>query len=70
MKPGKVTALKDFLNRPGWFRAMNHAWNWSYKIRKQPILDREDIIKAARKTTGLYDLGQDFWEEPLDRLIR
>ena len=32
-------------------------------------LDKDKIIKKARATTGLQDLGSDFWDEPLDRLI-
>ena len=32
-------------------------------------LEKDELIKAARKNTGLHDLGRDFWDEPLERLI-
>jgi hypothetical protein len=33
------------------------------------VLSRDKLIKAARKSTGLHDLGRDFREEPLDRML-
>lgn len=32
-------------------------------------LDRDKLIRAARRLTGEHDLGADFWDEPLDRLL-
>ncbi len=32
-------------------------------------LDKDSLIRKARKATGLYDLGSDFNDEPLERLL-
>ena len=32
-------------------------------------LNKDHLIKLARKKTGLHSFGDEFWEEPLDRLI-
>jgi hypothetical protein len=69
MKSGHVTSFKDFLNRPLWFRTLNAAWESTRKGRSRPKLVKDELVKTARKKTGLNDLGNDFWEEPLDRLI-
>jgi hypothetical protein len=39
-------------------------------VGSRPSLEKDDLIKTARKATGMHDLGQDFWDEPLDRLLR
>lgn len=33
------------------------------------VLSKDKLIKTARRSTGLTDLGRDFWEEPLDRML-
>ncbi len=34
-----------------------------------PSLDKDELINAARYSANLHDLGKDFWDEPLERLI-
>lgn len=59
----------DFLNRPLWLKVLNNSWERIYSIRNEPSLNRDDLIRTARKSTNLMDLGKDFQEDPLDRLI-
>jgi hypothetical protein len=33
------------------------------------ILSKDRLIKAARRSTGLTDLGSGYWEEPFDRML-
>jgi len=54
---------------PIWFNALNRAWKVSYPFGTRIRLDKDELIKTARKNTGLNDFGPDFWEEPLERLI-
>ncbi len=69
MKRGRVITSSDFKNLPNWFNVLNKAWGISHSLGKGPSLNKDELIKAARKETGLYDLGSDFWDEPLERLI-
>ncbi len=64
----KIKAL-DFNRRPGWVNALNTVWKSSYIFGTESRLDKDSLIKAARKTTGLSDLGPDFPEEALQRLL-
>lgn len=57
------------MDHPFWFKALNALWNRSYQLGRRPKLDKDELIAAARNETGLQDLGKDFWDEPLDRLI-
>jgi hypothetical protein len=59
----------DFARQPAWFRWLNRTWKAAGPLGARTNLEKDSIIKAARRTTGLNDLGQDFWEEPLDRLL-
>lgn len=54
---------------PWWFSALNGLWKGSYPIGTRVVLDKDSLIKTARNQTGLSDLGADFWDEPLDRLL-
>jgi len=64
----KVVRSTDFDRRPAWFRLLNRAWALAgTNIRRS--LDKDDLIRTARKKTGLHDLGRDFNDEPLDRLL-
>ena len=56
-------------HKPWWFKALNTAWKASYPLGTRSGLEKDSLIKAARKATGLHDFGKDFWEEPLDRLL-
>lgn len=64
VKPG------DFIRMPWWFRALNSSWKASYPFGTRIRLDKDRLIRSARKSTGLKDLGSDFWEEPLDRMLQ
>jgi hypothetical protein len=69
VKGKRIIKSKDFRNHPFWFRALNALWKRSAVLGKAPKLDKDELIGAARKETGLDRLGDDFWDEPLDRLI-
>jgi hypothetical protein len=65
----KVTHSLNFNDRPVWFRALNGLWKLSYPAGTEIKLDKDDLIKTARKRSGHHDLGKDFREEPLDRML-
>ncbi len=69
MKRVKVISAKDYQKRPGWFKILNSIWKMKNRNGSHPMLDRDDLLMTARRITGLNDFGNDFWEEPLDRLI-
>ena len=57
------------MNKPLWLRFINSAWRSSYFLGTKTKLNKDLLIKRARKQTGLHSFGDEFWEEPLDRLI-
>jgi hypothetical protein len=63
-----VTSI-SYSDKPAWFRLINSAWGNSYFLGTQIKLEKDHLIKLARRQTGLHSFGGDFWEEPLDRLI-
>jgi len=65
----RITRSTDFNRQPGWFKTLNLVWKWSYPLGTRIRLDKDDLIRAAKKVTGLDDLGKDFNDEPLDRLL-
>lgn len=65
----KVTHSLNFNNRPLWFKALNGLWEKTYAAGTEIRLDKEEMIRAARKRSGHHDLGKDFNEEPLDRML-
>ncbi len=69
MKQGKIITSSDFMNQSLWFNTLNWLLKRSYSHGKIPSLNKDDLIRMARRKTGLNDLGKDFWDEPLDRLI-
>jgi len=68
-KEERIITSTDFMNQPSWFNTLNRLWKRTYPHGKVPRLNKDDLIKTARGKTGLHDLGKDFWDEPLDRLI-
>jgi hypothetical protein len=64
------TIKSAFNKQPYWFRLLNQTWKSSYFLGTKIKLDKDDLIKTARKITGLHDLGKDFHDEPLERLLR
>lgn len=65
----KVVAPGDFIRMPWWFRSLNKAWQCSYPLGSKIRLDKDKLIEAARRSAGQHDLGRDFWDEPLDRML-
>src|SRR5690606_37832325 len=69
MPDTRTVSASDFNHRPAWVAAINTAWRGTYFLGTKIRLDKDDLIRRARKLTGLQSFGQDFWEEPLDRLL-
>lgn len=69
MKNHKVIKSSHYGHRPWWFRALNNTWKATYPLGTRSDLQKDSLIRAARNATGLQDLGKDFWDEPLDRLL-
>jgi hypothetical protein len=65
----RITRSTDFNRHPFWFKALNGVWSFTYPLGTRIKIDKDDLIRTARKATGLHDLGAEFWDEPLDRLI-
>jgi hypothetical protein len=62
--------MGSFRKSPVWFRALNHAWEQSHILGTRIRLDKDELIRSARKVTGLQDLGKDFNDDPLERLLQ
>jgi hypothetical protein len=58
-----------YRKQPLWFNGLNAAWKVSYPLGTKIRLDKDDLIQAAKKATGLTDLGSYFWDEPLVRML-
>lgn len=69
MNPNKSIKAQHFNKQPAWFNALNGAWKATYPLGTKTKLDKDDLIKTARKATKLHDLGNHFWDEPLDRML-
>ena len=54
---------------PSWFRLINFTWKSSYIFGTKIKLNKDHLIKLARKKTGLHSFGDEFWEEPLEVLL-
>jgi hypothetical protein len=65
----RTVRSKNFDKMPGWFKALNSIWRTSYSLGAKVAINKDIIIQSARKETGLEDLGTDFWDEPLEKLI-
>ena len=65
----KVVSPQDFIKMPAWFRGLNRIWEASYPLGTRIKLNKDSLIRSARKSTGLHDMGKDFWDEPLERMI-
>jgi len=69
MTQKRTVTSNSFNNKPVWFRVINSAWRSSYFLGTKIKLNSDHLIKLARKKTGFHSFGNEFWEEPLDRLI-
>jgi hypothetical protein len=65
----RTVSSVGYENMPSWFRLINYAWKRSYFFGTEIKLNKDHLIKLAREQTGLHSFGDEFWEEPLDRLI-
>jgi hypothetical protein len=70
MKHDHIIKSKDFQRHPFWFRFLNSIGKKYYSLGGRPTLDKDELINTACNETGLNDLGKDFWDEPLERLIQ
>jgi hypothetical protein len=69
MRKQQTVTSVSFKNKPSWFRLINSAWESSYFLGTEVKLNKDHLIKLARKKTSLHSFGDEFWEEPLDKLI-
>ena len=69
MNSEKITHSRNFEKRPFWFSALNNTWKATYFLGTETKLDKDEMIRSARKITGLNDLGKDFSDEPLEQLL-
>jgi hypothetical protein len=69
MSKQRIVTATAFNAKPAWFTMINKSWKASYFMGTKVSLDKDQLIKRARKQTGLQSFGHDFWEEPLERLL-
>ena len=69
MNPNRKINANHFNKQPVWFNALNSVWKSTYPLGTKTKLEKDDLIRAARKATNLNDLGHMFWDEPLDRML-
>ena len=69
-KDQNVVSPHDFIKMPWWFRSLNTSWKASYSLGTRIKLEKDSLIRSAKRSTGLDDLGKDFWDEPLDRMLK
>lgn len=69
MTKERLIKSANFNQQPIWFKVINSGWENTYSIGTEVKLNKDRLIKAARKNTGLNNLGKHFWDEPLDRLL-
>lgn len=65
----RIVTASGFRDKPLWFNLINSAWKGTYVFGSKVKLEKDHLIRLARKQTGLQDFGKDFWEEPLERLL-
>lgn len=70
MKQDRTVFSYHFNKKPVWFTFLNKIWKGSYRLGTKVNLEKDHLIKLARKQTGLHSFGNDFYEEPLERLLR
>ncbi len=69
MNTKQIVTAQNFNNMPAWFNAINKVWRGTYFVGTKIELSKDRLIKLARTESGLQSFGEDFWEEPLERLI-
>ena len=66
----KTIRSSEFQQKPIWFNVINRVWKRTYGLGTEVKISKDLILKSARQQCGLAYLGSDFWDEPLERLIR
>ncbi len=69
MSNQQIVTASSFQKKPLWFNMINGSWKNTYFLGTKINLDKDHLISRARKQTGLKSFGEDFWEEPLVRLL-
>lgn len=69
MNSNRKIKANQFKKQPAWFNLLNKLWQGTYPLGTKTKLDKDDLIRSARKLTKLHDLGSMFWDEPLDRML-
>jgi hypothetical protein len=70
MNTGQESTKSNFYTQPRWLSLLNATWKATYSLGTKIKLDKDGLISTARKKSGLTDLGKDFLDEPLERLLR
>ena len=70
MKNKKIIKSGKYKEQPMWFTLINKLWRKTYPLGTKSVLNKESLMKAAKKATGLNDFGIDFWEEPLEIMLK
>ena len=70
MKPENTIKSDQFNKQPRWLNAINSVWKQTYPLGTKSTLEIKSLKRAAIKATGLNDFGQEFWEEPLEVMLR
>lgn len=70
MSKSRSIHSRHFYKQAIWFKAINGIWKLSYPLGTKSKLDKDSLIRAAMKATGLHDLGSHFWDEPLERMLQ
>lgn len=65
----RVVTVSGFKDKPVWFNIINSAWKGTYVMGTKVNLEKDHLIRLARKQTGLQFFGNDLWEEPLEKLL-
>ncbi len=69
MDSQRIVTVSGFNKKPWWFNMINSVWKNTYFMGSKVNLEKDHLIRLARKQTGLQFFGNDFWEEPLERLL-
>lgn len=69
MSMQRTVSAMGFKKKPLWFNLINKTWSGTYILGTKIKLEKDHLIKTARRKTGLQFFGNDFWEDPLDRLL-
>jgi hypothetical protein len=70
MKLKKTIRSDQYRKQPAWFTLVNRIWRKTYPLGTRSNLDIDNLKDAAKKATGLDDFGKDFWELPLEVMLK